>query len=214
MLSRRSLVMMLTMFCVGLVLFLSTAVLKEYFNDYDINHSTLEARIPREKSPSAVSGQQHVVYAGAQNTGFYQPIVEWAGYRKMTLRRTRDVQAGIDQARTVESGDVLLLLDGDLLEQDTQQSAQALTDYVQSGGTVIFCSLPSYQTIQDCDTLRCLLGIQQLRAQSLEVLEYWLYKGFLLGGDVCYAFDELQPPEKLDIGPVIPWDDISAGTKT
>lgn len=214
MLSRRSLVMMLTMFCVVLVLFLSTAVLKEYFNDYDINHSSLEARIPREKSPSAAGGQQHVVYAGAQNTGFYQPIQEWTEYRKMALRRTQDVQAGIDQARTIESGDVLLLLDGDLLEQDTQQSAQALTDYVQSGGTVIFCSLPSYQTIHDCDTLRCLLGIQQLRAQSLEVLEYWLYKGFLLGGDVCYSFDELQPPEKLDIGRVIPWYDISAGTKT
>ena len=37
MLSRRNLVMMLTMFGVVLVLFLSTAVLREYFNDYDVN---------------------------------------------------------------------------------------------------------------------------------------------------------------------------------
>ena len=115
MLSRRSLVMMLTMFCVVLVLFLSTAVLKEYFNDYDINHSALEEQLHREKSPSAAGGQQHVVYAGAQNTGFYQPIQEWTEYRKMALRRTQDVQAGIDQARTIESGDVLLLLDLSLI---------------------------------------------------------------------------------------------------
>ena len=55
MLSRRTLVMILTMFCVVLVLFLSTAVLKEYFNDYGINHSALEEQLPREKGPSAAS---------------------------------------------------------------------------------------------------------------------------------------------------------------
>ena len=45
MLSRRNLVMMLTMFGVVLVLFLSTAVLREYFNDYDVNHAAQAERI-------------------------------------------------------------------------------------------------------------------------------------------------------------------------
>ena len=39
MLSRRNLAMMLTMCGIILVLFLSTVVLKEYFNDYDVNHA-------------------------------------------------------------------------------------------------------------------------------------------------------------------------------
>ena len=213
MLSRRNLVMMLTMFGVVLVLFLSTAVLREYFNDYDVNHAAQEERIPPAAGASAADGQQ-VVYAGAQDTGLYEPVAEWAEYRKMALHEAMDVQTGLDRAGQYDHQDVLLLLDGDALEQDTRQSAEALTAYVQDGGTVIFCSLPSYETIQSCEALRLLLGIQQLRSPSVEVLEYWLYQGFLLGGDVCYPYDALQPPKDLDIENVLPWYDISAGTKT
>ena len=213
MLSRRNLVMMLTMFGVVLVLFLSTAVLREYFNDYDVNHAAQEERILPAAGASTADGQQ-VVYAGAQDTDLYQPVVEWAEYRKMALHEAMDVQTGLDRAGQYDHQDVLLLLDGDALEQDTQQSAEALTAYVQDGGTVIFCSLPSYETIQSCEALRLLLGIQQLRSPSVEVLEYWLYQGFLLGGDVCYPYDALQPPKDLDIENVLPWYDISAGTKT
>ena len=213
MLSRRNLVMMLTMFGVVLVLFLSTAVLREYFNDYDVNHAAQEERILPAPGASAADGQQ-VVYAGAQDTGLYEPVAEWAEYRKMALHEAMDVQTGLDRAGQYDHQDVLLLLDGDALEQDTRQSAEALTAYVQDGGTVIFCSLPSYETIQSCEALRLLLGIQQLRSPSVEVLEYWLYQGFLLGGDVCYPYDALQPPKDLDIENVLPWYDISAGTKT
>lgn len=213
MLSRRNLVMMLTMFGVVLVLFLSTAVLREYFNDYDVNHAAQEERILPAAGASTADGQQ-VVYAGAQDTDLYQPVAEWAEYRKMALHEAMDVQTGLDRAGQYDHQDVLLLLDGDALEQDTQQSAEALTTYVQDGGTVIFCSLPSYETIQSCEALRLLLGIQQLRSPSVEVLEYWLYQGFLLGGDVCYPYDALQPPKNLDIENVLPWYDISAGTKT
>ena len=213
MLSRRNLVMMLTMFGVVLVLFLSTAVLREYFNDYDVNHAAQEERILPAAGASAADGQQ-VVYAGAQDTGLYEPVAEWAEYRKMALHEAMDVQTGLDRAGQYDHQDVLLLLDGDALEQDTRQSAEALTAYVQDGGTVIFCSLPSYETIQSCEALRLLLGIQQLRSPSVEVLEYWLYQGFLLGGDVCYPYDALQPPKDLDIENVLPWYDISAGTKT
>ena len=213
MLSRRNLVMMLTMFGVVLVLFLSTAVLREYFNDYDVNHAAQEERILPAAGASTADGQQ-VVYAGAQDTDLYEPVVEWTEYRKMALHEAMDVQTALDRAGQYDHQDVLLLLDGDALEQDTQQSAEALTTYVQDGGTVIFCSLPSYETIQSCEALRLLLGIQQLRSPSVEVLEYWLYQGFLLGGDVCYPYDALQPPKDLDIENVLPWYDISAGTKT
>lgn len=214
MLSRRNLVMMLTMFGVVLVLFLSTVVLKEYFNDYDVNHAALEERIAREESGAGADARQHVVYAGARDTGFYQPIQEWAGYRKLAFHEAADVEAAVAQAEAYEKADAYLLLDGDALERDTQQAAESLTAYVQEGGTVIFCSLPAYQTIQGCDTLRRLLGIQKLRAESVELLEIWLYEGFLLGGEVCYAFDELQPPERIDMGRQLPWYDISAGTKS
>ena len=103
MLSRRNLVMMLTMFGVVLVLFLSTAVLREYFNDYDVNHAAQEERIPPAAGASAADGQQ-VVYAGAQDTGLYEPVAEWAEYRKMALHEAMDVQTGLDRAGQYEIG--------------------------------------------------------------------------------------------------------------
>lgn len=214
MISRRNLVMMLTMFGIVLVLFLSSVVLKEYFNDYDVNHAALEERLDRVKSDGIADARQHIFYAGSEDAEFYQPIQEWAGYRKMAFHSCRDVRTAINRSAACDKEDAWLLLDGAALETDTQEAAQALTDYVRDGGTVIFCSLPSYQTIRGCDTLRQLLGIQRLRAESVELLEIWLYRGFLLGGEECYAFDELQLPERIDMERVIPWYDISAGTKS
>ena len=98
MLSKRNFVMMLTMFGVILVLFLSSAVLKEYFNDYDVNHAVQEDCISRDKAKEELYLKQadhHVIYAGAQTTGYYEPILEWAGYRKMSCETAADVVEAI-----------------------------------------------------------------------------------------------------------------------
>lgn len=217
MLSRRNFVMMLTMFGVILVLFLSSAVLKEYFNDYDVNHAVQEESIPRDEAKEELyltQADHHVIYAGARTTGYYQPILEWAGYRKMSCEEAADVAEAIDLAEAYEKENTYLLISGDALETDTQQAADKLVSYVQKGGIVIFCSLPSYQTIEGCVTLQDLLGIQRLRAESAELIEIRLYKGFLLGDEVCYSFDELQIPERIDMDREIPWYDISSRTKS
>ena len=220
MLSRRNLAMMLTMCGIILVLFLSTVVLKEYFNDYDVNHAAQEERISREESEDALGNgnpldaEQHVIYVGAQEAGFHEPIQEWAGYRKMSYEEASDVQTGIQLSGAYEKADIYLLLSGDVLESDTQQAAEALLNYVQDGGIVIFCSLPSYQTMESCEDLRYLLGIQTLRGESVRLAEIRLYQGFLLGGEVCYTFEEDQDPERIDMAQEIPWYDISSRTKS
>lgn len=68
--------------------------------------------------------------------------------------------------------------------------------------------------IAKSETLKNLLGIQQLRAKMVTLQEIWLYGGFLLGGETCYSFDELQDPDKVDMEREIPWYDISSRTKT
>lgn len=53
MLSKRNFVMMMTMIIVVLVLFLSSVALKEYFNDYDVNHAA-ETEIIEKRSTSLI----------------------------------------------------------------------------------------------------------------------------------------------------------------
>ena len=63
MLSKRNFVMMMTMIIVVLVLFLSSVALKEYFNDYDVNHAA-ETEIIEQKEhkpdPTGQIGRAHV----------------------------------------------------------------------------------------------------------------------------------------------------------
>lgn len=80
MLSKRNFAMIMMIFAIVLVLFLSTAILKEYFNDYDVNHAAAGERIPLDSAGQAIDpaqAAQHVIYIGSPNTGYYKPIQEW-----------------------------------------------------------------------------------------------------------------------------------------
>ena len=95
MLSKRNFAMMMMMIVV-LVLFLSSPVLKEYFNDYDVNHAAETELIDRKEqkshengtgdgSQSTVSAGQEVLYIGTRDNGYHDAMKEWAGYRKKKL---------------------------------------------------------------------------------------------------------------------------------
>ena len=216
MLSKRNFAMIMMIFAIVLVLFLSTAILKEYFNDYDVNHAAAGERIPLDSAGQAIDpaqAAQHVIYIGSPNTGYYKPIQEWVSYRKMSYQETSDVLAGIGLSESYEKADTYLLLEGAVLDGNADAAAQLL-DYVRSGGIVAFCSLPEYQTIQSSSELTYLLGVQRFRAQSVRLQEIRLYEGFLLGGEVHYSFDDAQDPERMDMLREIPWYDISSRTKT
>ena len=211
MLSKRNFAMMMTMVVVVLVLFLSSVVLKEYFNDYDVNHAAdtelIEKKEQKSDQQTAVPEEQQVLYIGAMDNGYYRVIKEWAGYRKKYLQ----VRTSLDGAY---GGVPYLLLDGALLERQTEEMTKKLSRYVEQGGVVIFCRLPSYHTIRDCAVLQELLGIQQLRGESVRLHEIRLYSGFLLGGETCYSFEGVKEPEVVDMEREIPWYDISSRTKS
>lgn len=211
MLSKRNFAMMMTMVVVVLVLFLSSVVLKEYFNDYDVNHAAdtelIEKKEQKSDQQAAVQAGQQVLYIGAMDNGYYRVIKEWAGYRKKYLQ----VRTSLDGAY---GGVPYLLLDGALLERQTEEMTKKLSRYVEQGGVVLFCRLPSYHTIRDCAVLQELLGIQQLRGESVRLHEIRLYSGFLLGGETCYSFEGVKEPEVVDMEREIPWYDISSRTKS
>lgn len=217
MLSKRNFGMMMTIILVILILFLSSAVLREYFNDYNNNHAANEKLVKRQKETKENKNSKnnwHVIYVGKQDTGYYEEIQEWCTYRKAEFEETSGVIKALKKAESYEKEKTYLLLSGSVLKKDTEMVSDSLTSYVEKGGNVIFCSLPDYSTIEGSETLRNLLGIQHLRAKSVKLQEIWLYSGFLLGGETCYSFDKSQDPDKIDMEREIPWYDISSRTKT
>ena len=222
MLSKRNFLMMMTMMIVVLVLFLSPVVLKEYFNDYDVNHAAETEIIDKKENTDdamgdkqdTVSAEQQILYIGTVDNGYYRAIKEWAGYRKKSFQKFQSFRAAYRKLQTKEKKKGYLLIDGELIEKNAKNAAKKLSKYVKKGGVVIFYRLPSYQTIKDCEVLQELLGIQHLRAESVKLHEIRLYSGFLLGGETCYSFEGVDEPELVDIEREVPWYDISARTKS
>lgn len=212
MLSKRNFIMMFTMIIVVLALFLSSVVLKEYYNDYDVNHMA-ETEALDKKDGFFVNGETdgQVLYFGEEENGYFEVIKAWSEYRKKEF-------TALNSLDTVSSIEVVsrkyLLVDGELFETNTEEYAEAFTKYVSKGGVVIFYRMPSYNTIRNCDALRNLLGIQRLRGETVKLQEIRLYSGFLLGGETHYSFDEASNPDLADMDSEIPWYDISSRTKT
>ena len=212
MLSKRNFIMMFTMIIVVLALFLSSVVLKEYYNDYDVNHMA-ETEALDKKDGFFVNGETdgQVLYFGEEENGYFEVIKEWSEYRKkeFTALNSLDTVSSIEDVSRK-----YLLVDGGLFETNTEEYAEAFTEYVSKGGVVIFYRMPSYNTIRNCDALRNLLGIQRLRGETVKLQEIRLYSGFLLGGETHYSFDEASNPDLADMDSEIPWYDISSRTKT
>lgn len=220
MLSKRNFGMMMTIILVILILFLSSAVLREYFNDYNENHSADSEWVKRSEETKETKDSKnseknwHIIYIGKQDTGYYESIQEWCTYRKAEFEEYSETKKALKKAEAYEKKNTYLLISGSVLEKDTETVSDSLTSYVEAGGKIIFCSLPDYLVIAKSETLKNLLGIQQLRAKMVTLQKIWLYGGFLLGGETCYSFDELQDPDRIDMEREIPWYDISSRTKT
>ena len=225
MLSKRNFAMMMIMNLVVLVLFLFSAVLKEYFNDYDVNHAAetewidkTDQKVDAEGNPdtgwNSLPAKQQVLYMGTMDNNYYRVMKEWAGYRKKAFRVFESLEAADKIIRMQEEKKPYLLMDGQLMEKNPKEAAEKLSAYVEQGGVVIFYRLPSYQIIESSTELQNLLGIQHLRGESVKLHEIRIYSGFLLGGETCYSFGGVEEPELIDMEREVPWYDISARTKS
>lgn len=225
MLSKRNFAMMMIMNLVVLVLFLFSAVLKEYFNDYDVNHAAetewidkTDLKMDAEGNPdtgwNSLPAKQQVLYIGTMDNNYYRVMKEWAGYRKKAFRVFESLEAADEIIQMQEEKKPYLLMDGQLVEQNPKEAAEKLSAYVEQGGVVIFYRLPSYQIIEGSTELQNLLGIQHLRGESVKLHEIRIYSGFLLGGETCYSFEDVEEPELIDMEREVPWYDISARTKS
>ena len=215
MLSKRNFFMMFTIIIVILAIFLSSVALKEYYNDYDVNHMAPAEVVSKQlrNAESSDDAEKQVIYFGEED-GYFNTVKEWTQYRKKSFASFSSLSNISKITASDGAGNQCLIIDGEMLQNNTVELTGTLTDYTNRGGVVILYRLPSYETISGCDALRELLGIQHLRAESVKLNEIRLYSGFLLGGETHYPFEGVEKPELADMQREVPWYDISARTKT
>ena len=104
MLSKRNFGMMMTIILVILILFLSSAVLREYFNDYNENHSADSEWIKRSEETKETEESKnseknwHIIYTGKPDTGYYESIQEWCTYRKAKFEEYSETKKSLKKA--------------------------------------------------------------------------------------------------------------------
>ena len=136
MLSKRNFGMMMTIILVILILFLSSAVLREYFYDYNENHSADSEWVKRSEETKATKHSKnsknsekscHIIYIGKQDTGYYESIQEWCTYRKAEFEEYSETKKALKKAEAYEKENTYLLISGSVLEKDTETVSDSLT---------------------------------------------------------------------------------------
>lgn len=108
MLSKRNFEMMMTIILVILILFLSSAVLREYFNDYNENHSADSEWVKRSEETKETKDSKnseknwHIIYIGKQDTGYYESIQEWCTYRKAEFEEYSETKKALKKQRLMK----------------------------------------------------------------------------------------------------------------
>lgn len=108
MLSKRNFGMMMTIILVILILFLSSAVLREYFNDYNENHSADSEWVKRSEETKETKDSKnseknwHIIYIGKQDIGYYESIQEWCTYRKAEFEEYSETKKALKKAEAYE----------------------------------------------------------------------------------------------------------------
>lgn len=196
----------------ALFLFQLSGVSKQAFSDYTRNRfaeeqnesggeETVENLFDPVESGASSAADGTVVWLGEEDE-MYRTALQWCTYRRYILETDLDAEAD----------PVLVLVEGEMYEDYQETVTEAVTDSIP----VVFCGLPSSAEIEADDSLRELLGIDEVRgAVTLEGVQ--LRSGFLLGGEKDYVLDpdadeEEQRNQDLDLSAV--WYVPGSGTET
>lgn len=214
MISRRNFFGITMMMGALMFLFLFMEVIKDSWNDYEIN-AYMTARIAGNSATAwrpvsnLVPGKtaQLVVLIGEEDSAISNTVSQWCTYSKRRLLIYGSLEE-YNQAKVLAG---LLLLDSGNFDPDGDM--ESLNTLIQKDVPIVFCNLPDIWVILENEELCSLLGIRTAVAKEVELSGIHLFSGFLLGGEAIYERDS-DEPEREDLDFTVPWYQLDSGTKT
>ncbi len=224
MISRRNYFAITIVMFIVFFLFLSTGVITEIWNDYEVNvYSGDIEELPAESESFSVnkdeadgiSGQPRdfIVYIGGEKM---EGAVEvWASYRKKNMESYTSLSQCGD-VKWKEEGRIpsMLVIDPDHIGWEKKNELDALEKYLDAGSDVVFCRMPEVSVIKKSRRIQRLFGIQNVKAAKTTVKGVHLYDGFLLGREAVYMIsDKKEAKKRQDMDLTLPWYELEAGTE-
>lgn len=217
MVSRKNFFTIIIMMAVLFFMFMFSQLIKENGNNYDIN----EYAYAQDKIPSGDAKWQPVaemdslddgdfiLFFGKTDSALLDAVIQWCNYTKrnfICVDTLEDYSAnGIKQPE-------MILLDTESLKLGEECSL--LLPVMELGVPVVFCNLPDADMVAASETLKEILGIQEVRKEETQIEGVHLFSGFLLGGEVIYqAKDDEKEQKRQDLDLTVPWYITASGTK-
>jgi hypothetical protein len=193
-------------------LFQFSAIVREEWNDYEVNEYEDPADQPQTASdawfPSPGQGR-YAVFVGASGSGSGLLAREWCTYTKRALVAVASLEQW--EYRREAPPDVLLL---DGASMNWERDVPLLWQYARQGLSLVFCSLPVASVLGEYPDLQSLLGIRAILSPNVALEGITLYEGFLLGGRTLYTADGEDEEKRQDLDLEIPWYLVGSGTKS
>lgn len=216
MVSRRNFLNMLIMMAVLLFMFQFSQVIKENGNKYDVNEFVTQNRLSganqwssdmADNTGGAIAGK--IVLVGDADSSMADAVSQWCIYSKRSIEVLEDVHT---YDLNSEEKPELILLDSALVDYKTQTGE--IADILESGVTVVFCGLPEPELFESNLLIRDILGVKQVKAQSVETEGIHIFEGFLLGGEIVYKAQTEEEQKFQDLELDMPWYVLGKGTKS
>lgn len=208
---------------VVMLMFQTTNVMLDRWNNYEENHFIRDMEeLPKESDAYTLSSDASdisrgvVVYIGNEDASAFEVTREWAFYTRQNFilcEDLEDYQASASEL-TAYPERVVSVHSPDIDWED-EKGWKCLEENVAEGDTLVFCGLPEPGFINKSVGLRQLLGISQVRETEYTVDGLRLDEGFLLGGGAEYhTIDPEENRRYQDMNLTFPWYMLSEHTKT
>lgn len=218
MVSRRNfLAITLIMFLV-LFMFRFSEFMKNFYNDYGTNPYadsdtvlTQNTAIQTNDGAQAVAdGNDYavVIGSGSASSDTGRVIKQWCSYYSKNIIYVDDPSSYTPASQHMP--EVIFI---DSAGINYARYTEDIERIVNTGCTVIFCSLPSADTIKSNQRLSSLLGIRDVVHDNAAIRGIRLFDGFLLGGGKWYIADNKKEEKYQDMQTNAAWYALKAGSK-
>lgn len=224
MISRRNYFAITIVMFIIVFMFLSTGVITEVWNDYEVNpYSGDRNELPGKSTAYSVNTdaadkifrqpRDFIVYIGGAK--MEEAVEEWASYTKKNMESyTALNQCGSADWKMKEETPCMFVVDPDYISWEDEKELEILEMYLDAGSDVVFCRMPEVSVVKRSRRIQELFGIQNVKADRSRIKGVHLYDGFLLGGEAVYMTSDKEEAEKRqDMELTLPWYELEAGTE-
>ncbi len=216
MVSRRNFLYIFIMMAVLLFMFQFSQVIKENGNNYDVNEFVAKQTLSGENQWRDVQDVSHkqkpvncVLFWGDEGSQLEGIVAQWCTYTKRHLIVYKD---GADYDFKAQTHPELILIDSESI--NFQKETEQIIKMTEAGIPMIFCNLPEVEALKKNDKLLALLGITQIREDTVTVEGVHLFSGFLLGGEALYKAQNKTEEDMQNLELDLPWFELGKGAKT